>query len=196
MSLLHWSCGFNKVKMVTELVSAGTYIDAKDNEGWTPFQIKLVSAGADIRAVSNNGLLPMEDAPIAGAFITLINGKASDVIKYLMKEFYSSIFQHEGRLPLHALLEDESRGGTSRRKTLELNVLDTDDVLEIMAFLVSQDPKLLIARNQDDQLPLHVACATSKPVEIVWFLVDHAEESLLGPRTTDGALTLHIYITG
>jgi ankyrin repeat protein len=192
---LHSACwshgdGHGPVELVKELVSAGADIEAKDNGGWTPLHYAsfygnleiskmLVSAGADISAVNNSGNRPMDEA---------LRGEESDVFKYLMKGFYAPIFEHEGRLPLHALLEDES---LRESDALNLNLIDTDDLLEIIAFLVGKNPGSLSARNQGGELPLHVACATHTSVEIIRFLVDQAPQSILMPRTTDGAYPLH-----
>jgi ankyrin repeat protein len=185
-------CASDYLKIVKELVSAGAGTDAKDKYGDTPLHFassegnlecvqEMVSAGADIRAVNNDGLLPMDEA---------LRGEESAVFKYLMKELYES--DHEGRLPLHALVEDLSTDGTTLRKALEQDELDTDDVSDIITFLVSQNPGSLSARNQNGELPLHVACAIFTPVEIVRFLVEHAPQSLLVPRATDAALALHV----
>jgi ankyrin repeat protein len=55
---------------------------------------------------------------------------------------------------------------------LHLNVLDTDDVVEIVDFLVSRNPALLSSRDQDGSLPLHLACRRGAAVAIVQSLVD------------------------
>jgi ankyrin repeat protein len=189
---LHWACHYGLAgDVVQEFISAGADIDAKDIAGLTPLHFAhnlfnleciqaLVGAGAHIRAV---------DLPITEALRGLRN---SDATKYLMKEFYASIFKHEDRLPLHAILQDASADDTPLRKALEEDEFGTDDVLEIIAFLDSQNPGSLIARNQGGELPLHVASATCTPVEIVRFLVDRAPGSILVPRTTDGAYSLHV----
>jgi ankyrin repeat protein len=194
MMTLHWACVHDNVEMVKELVSAGADIDAKDKDGVTPLHLassggylecvhEMVSAGADIRAVNNDGHLPVEEA---------VSEEDTDVVKYLMKALYTSISDHEDRLPIQALLEDASADGTPLREALEEDVLGTDDVLEIIAFLVDQNPRSLSARNQGGELPLHVACVTSANPDIVRFLVDQAPQSIFLPRTADGAYSLHV----
>jgi hypothetical protein len=89
----------------------------------------------------------------------------SDVVKYLLQESYASISDHEGRLPLHALLEDSSTDGTSLGKALEQNVLSTDDVSEIIAFLVGRDSSTIMLRNDAGETSLHVACRCGSPFE-------------------------------
>jgi ankyrin repeat protein len=191
---LHRACCYGFAGIVQVFISAGADIHAKDFEGRTPLHWAssdlecakaLVSAGADIRAVNNDGNLPMDAA---------ISEDESDVAKYLLLKFYASISDHEGRLPIHAILEDayDTDDGTSLRKALEQDVFGTHGVLGIITFLFFQNPESRSARNQDGELPLHVACATSTPVMIVGFLVTFAPGSLFLPRTADGAYPLHV----
>jgi ankyrin repeat protein len=51
-------------------------------------------------------------------------------------------------------------------------VLGTDDVVEILEYLVDQNPALLCSRDQDGSLPLHQACRRGAPFAIVQSLVD------------------------
>jgi ankyrin repeat protein len=192
---LHEACCNHHVEMVRELLDNWDVdIDTKNNAGWTPLLYAcyngpweivqlLLSAGADIRAVNDDGYLPIHEAVL---------GREWNVVMVLMKKLYASIFEHEGRLPLHALLEDAYLDGTSLRDAFEQDVPDTEGVLDVMTFLVGQNLGSLSACNQDGELPLHVACATSTPVEIVRFLIEQAPESILVPRTTDGAYPLHV----
>jgi ankyrin repeat protein len=109
------------------------------------------------------------------------------IVRFLVEQAPESILvprTTDGAYPLHVALE---RGAS-------LDFDDTDDVLEIIAFLVDQNPGSLSARNQGGELPLHVACTTLISVEIVQFLVEQAPESILVPRTTDGAYPLHVVL--
>jgi hypothetical protein len=63
------------------------------------------------------------------------------------------------RLPLHKLLEDLTWIGNPNssdvpplRAALHQNVLGTDDVVEILEYLVDQNPEWLRARSQDGSL--------------------------------------------
>jgi ankyrin repeat protein len=192
---LHRACSCGHVGTLQALLAGGANIHAKDGEGRTPLHTasyigplkivkELISAGADIRAVNNYGEVPMEMA---------LRHEESDIVKYLVKELYTSIFEHEGRLPIHAILKDTSfYGPTPLRKAREQDVLDTDDILKIITFLIAQTPGSLNAHNQDGDLPIHVACWTSANPKIVRFLIEQSPESFLVPRTSDGALTLHV----
>jgi hypothetical protein len=85
-------------------------------------------------------------------------------------------------------LEDLSVDETRLDQAFE----DTDDVSDIITFLVGRNPGSLSACNQDGELPLHVASATFSPVEIIRCLVDLEQESILVSRTTDGAYPLYV----
>jgi ankyrin repeat protein len=52
------------------------------------------------------------------------------------------------------------------------NVLGTDDVVEIIEYLVGRNPALLSSRDQDGSLSLHVACRRGAAFTIVQSLVD------------------------
>jgi hypothetical protein len=93
----------------------------------------LLSGGADILlARRNNGQLPIH----AGS------GEESEVAKYLLQQLYAMA----RRLPLHDLVEDltwigdpDSIGAPPLRFALEANLLGTDDVVEIIEYLVDQN---------------------------------------------------------
>jgi CDK inhibitor PHO81 len=121
MTPLHWACLKGHEEVVIELVDNwNADIKAKDYDRETPLHFGcrcgysecvqvLVGAGADIRLVTIAGDLPIHRALCTGT---------SDVVKYLLQEFYASISDHEGRLPLHALLEDLSAVFSPLRKAL------------------------------------------------------------------------------
>jgi ankyrin repeat protein len=187
---LHWACCFGRLAVVNELLnpseSNGTStvlgkrksreadIAAKDNKGNTPLYwaswqdhlpvVKtLLSGGADSRAANNNGDLHIHKAVRHGN---------QEVSKYLLQHSYAT----SRRLPLHELLKDLPWIGNPNNDTLDVpplrdaldrDVLSMDDVVEILEYLVSQNPALLSSRDQDDSLPLHVACRRGASFAIV-----------------------------
>jgi ankyrin repeat protein len=192
---LHLACGFGHLAVVNELLSPndsngattsilgkrksrGANIEAKDNAGDTPLHdaswhghlviVKaLLAVGADSRAINNNGQLPIHRAVIGGK---------SEVGKYLLQHFY---YATSRRLPLHGLLEDLTWNGDRNssdvpplRAALDENVFGTDDVVEILEYLVDQNPEFLSSRDQDGLLPLHVACRRGVSFAIVESLVN------------------------
>jgi ankyrin repeat protein len=62
--------------------------------------------------------------------------------------------------------------GLPLRYALDRNVLDTDDVVEILEYLVDRNPALLSARDQDGSLPLHLACRRGASFSVVQSLVN------------------------
>jgi ankyrin repeat protein len=50
-------------------------------------------------------------------------------------------------------------------------VLRTDDVVDILEYLVDQNPAMFSSRDQDGLLPLHVACRRGSSFSIVQSLV-------------------------
>jgi hypothetical protein len=101
--------------------------------------------------LNNNGHLPIDLAVSCGK---------SEVSKYLLREFYATIH----RLPLHELLKDLTWIGDLNsnildvaplRAALHRNVLGTEDVVDILEYLVDRKPELISSRDQDGSRPLH-----------------------------------------
>jgi ankyrin repeat protein len=209
---LHCACHNDHLPVVNELLSPndsngatsilgkrkrqGANIEAKDNDGDTPLHnacsrghlavVKaLVNAGADFLAVNNRGLFPVHYA---------VDLRKSEVTKYLLQHIYA----RTRRLPLHELLEDltcivnpYSRDVPPLRKALHVNVLGTDDVVEILEYLVGRNPTLLRSRDPDGSLPLHVACHRGASFTIIQSLVD-LDKASVKSVTSEGDLPLFL----
>jgi hypothetical protein len=116
------------------------------------------------------------------------------VAKYLLRHFYATI----RRIPLDELLKDvtwignpNSRGAPPLRFALHRNVLGTDDIVEIVEFLVDRDLTLLRSRDQDDSLPLHLGCRRGAAFAIVHSLVNLYKASVKSV-TSEGDLPLFL----
>jgi ankyrin repeat protein len=206
---LHVASGPDTSLAVVELLlGAGADPSAKNTDGFTPLHVAcfynkslynhhdvevrmevltaLLKRGADIHVATNRGELPIDFA---------LRLMESAPVKCLLQHHYSSLCDGEGRIPLHAILRDATFDGNPvppLRTALDEEVLDTNDLLEIIKFLVNQNPELVSARDEDGSVPLHVACATSAPLEIARYLVEYAPETLQVARTTDGSYPLHV----
>jgi ankyrin repeat protein len=157
--------------------SRGANIETKDDYGDTPLHnasesghlpvVKaLVSGGANILVANNQERLPIHEA---------VSGGSSGVAKYLLQELYTTT----RRFPLHKLLKEltwifnpNSIDVPPIRFALDRNVLGPDDVVEILEYLVGQNPELISSRDRDGSLPLHVACRCGASFAIVQSLVN------------------------
>jgi ankyrin repeat protein len=166
--------------------SRGANIDAQDIHGNTtlhdasqgghlPVVQALLSGGADILVINDEGELPVDQAVFEGE---------SEVAKCLLQHLYATI-RH---LPLHKILEDIALIDNPNSidapplsyaihenalgRAIHQNVLGTDDVVDILEYLVDRTPALLCSRDQNGALPLHVACCLGASFSIVQFLVN------------------------
>jgi ankyrin repeat protein len=191
---LHWACynSHGHVAVVNELLSRGANTEAKINIGHTPlhcaseddeylpFVKALLSGGANILAVSDAGRLPIH--------VAVTYGKNSAVSKYLLQQMYAVT----RRLPLHELLEDLTGSDfPPLRVALDRNVLGTDDVVEILEYLVDQNPDSLASRDEDGSLPLHAACRRGASFTIIQSLVNLYKASVKS-LTSEGDLPLFL----
>jgi ankyrin repeat protein len=78
---------------------------------------------------------------------------------------------------------------TTLRAALDENVLGTDDVVEILEYLVDQNP--LASCGQDGSLPLHEACRRGASFTIVQSLVNLYKASVKSV-TSEGDLPLFL----
>jgi cytohesin len=112
---LHWAIHRDNSHAVVGLLGAGADPNAKDEGGNTPLYVAckymyngpveermkvlkaLLEHGADIHAANDQGELPVHSA---------LREQESAAVKCLLQQHYSTLFDREGRLPLHAILED------------------------------------------------------------------------------------------
>jgi ankyrin repeat protein len=99
----------------------------------------MSGGGAGILTANNEGRLPIYQA---------VSGRKLEVAKFLL--------QHIEDLTWIGNLN--SSDAPALRLALHLNVLVTDNVVEILECLVGQNPELVSSRDQDGTLPLHIAC--------------------------------------
>jgi ankyrin repeat protein len=177
-----------------ERKSRGVCIDPKNINGNTPLCIAcvqghlaivkaLLAIGADCRVTNNKGFLPIYYA---------VQTHNSAVAKCLLQHFYATT-RH---LPLHEFLKDltwivnpDISDVPPLRDALDRGVLG--DAVEILEYLVDQNPELLRSRDQDGSLPLHVACRRGASFAIVQSLVSLYKASVKSV-TPEGDLPLFL----
>jgi ankyrin repeat protein len=179
------ACYNGHLAVVIELLSRGANTEATNNRGNTSLHVAtirdhlpvvkvLLSGGANMLAANNYGRLPIHCAVISGN---------SAVAKCLLQHFYATT----RRLPIHDLLKDLTWIGDPNSNILDVpslhlaldrNVLRTGHVVEIVEYLVCQNPALLSSRDQDGSLPLHVACRRAASFSIVQSLVNRYKVSV------------------
>jgi ankyrin repeat protein len=174
----------------------GANTEAKIRDGSTPLHIAsqndhlaivkaLLAVGADCCAIDNTGDLPIDRA---------VSCRNSAVVKCLLQQLYATT----RRLPLHELLKDLTwivnpniSGAPPLRYALDRNVLGTDDVVEILEYLVGQNHELISSLDPDGWLPLHVACRRGASFPIVQSLVNLNKASIKSV-TSEGDLPIFL----
>jgi ankyrin repeat protein len=180
---LHAASLKEHMQVFRALLDHGANVDAREIDGWTPLHnaasrdhlviVKaLVTVGADILAASNDGNLPIHLA---------VYTRNSAVAKFLLQQYYAAT-RH---LPLHELMEDLTWIGNPDTSDVpqlhtarDWNVLGTDDVVEILDYLVGRNPAWPCSRDEDGSLPLHLACRRGASFSIVQSLVNHYQASV------------------
>jgi len=87
--------------------------------------------------------------------------------------------------------EDAEEGTTRFVVKIPTGTLEMDQLLELLAYFVSQDPGAIRAQNQTNrELAIHVACRTHAPIQVLRFLVDQDPVTLQVSDAT-GSLPIH-----
>ena len=174
---LHWAAMEGSIDVLRELFLHNAIMCPIDKHGWTPFDVALA-------------------------------WKRGEVTEFLIQSYSDRFLSQQdevGRLALHALLRTAEYTFAERREFVEfftplhpLQVkiqLGTLEWMHFRALLLSVDEELFRIRDDSGKLPIHVACQTNAPVEVLAALVDR-DSATLHMADHAGALPLHEYCCG
>ena len=168
---LHYAASFGDIDVMSELIRCGANIFTCDREGTTPF---------DLACSEDN----------------------TEVADYLLQRCCSKLTQDHGRLVLHVLLKVVKYSFVMNRSFHPpLNPLQIGFSLGKLTLkhwrTLLQSLDTAFIRNRDDagKLPIHIACQTNAPVEVLALILELGADVLHMTDLSTGALPIH-YVCG
>ena len=110
---------------------------------------------------------------------------------HLLQVYKEKLLETDASLCLHALLQEATTSDNGKQVVLPLGTLGVDQMLALLASLLSQDPNCIRAQDGNRALPLHVACGISgMPKEVISYLAEQ-DAVLLQVQDSTGSLPIH-----
>ena len=176
-------------EIVRRLLAADVPVEARDMEERTALyhaasccntavvRELIVAHNANMFAVDQNGKTPFN-----------WTARHDEIRAALMECYSNKLTQEHGRLALHALLADtEYSFVLALQIRLPLGMLTLQHFL---ALLSTVDTELIRNRDESGQLPIHMACQSMAPVEVLALIVQH-DTATLQMADHKGELPIH-----
>ena len=192
---LHLACVQGNLAVVQELVARGANLEARDDDGKTPLHLacewrhlavaqELVARGADLFIAAGDGTT---------AFDLASQCHRSNIVDYLLHAFTDKVSARDGLQAIHSILQSATflaahpPWALSLQVQLPLGKLTLDHFQSLLQLFPANS---FHSRDNEGDLPLHVACRVGAPIEILRLLVQKYAAAL---QTTDnnGSLPLH-----
>jgi len=180
--------------IVCVLLDAGADKEARNLVGWTPLQSacaggrlevvrELVRRGADIYTKDRFGSTPFDCS---------VQSNHPAVTEFLLEHYRQQIFENEGRRSLPTVLKQGNyRDVSLGLVVLKLGTVITDELLSILGYFVEQNPDCIRERDNNGDLPIHIACRKHAPFQAIQYLVEQ-DPATLHISNNDGALPIHL----
>ena len=137
---------------------------------------------------TTDGKTPLDEAKSQGQ---------TPIVDFLLYRYESTVVEQQGRCFLHSVLRgakySTNANGTGGIKVLlPIGTLDLEQMLNLLASLIHRSPALLQTFDDENgDTPLHIACETRAPVEVVRPLVEIGGAGTLQQRDANDALPIH-----
>ena len=147
--------------------------------------------GANIFVHASDGSTPLDCAVV-------MNHTA--VVDRLLQRYRAVVIEQQADLCLHAVLRvADYRLGNNSNNTgkvmLPIGTLTMEQMLALLTQFVSQNPECILAQDEEGELPLHIACLTASPVEVVRFFVEKDPDTIRA-QDNNRAMPLHVACRG
>jgi len=192
---LHNAADNGSANSIVMLLDKGAHIEARTNWNDTPLHYAcykdrldavkvLVQRGANIFSKGEADQTPLDQA-----------SESPEIIDFLLKEYKERIVASAGRLSLHALLQEATYDDSPTPVNLKIGSLTTDQFVELLVVIHSQNRDWIRIQDNNRNLPLHIACRTNAPLKVIRFLVDQ-DPSTLHMMNSAGCLPIHEACSG
>ena len=195
---LHFCSNYEIARLLLE---SGADLDATNLDGDTPLHLacspyharfltlvqELIRRGANVFAKNQRGQTPFDRCPNAAGLAAHV----APIRNHLLQVYKEKLIETDASLCLHALLQEATTSDNGKQVVVPLGTLGVDQLLALLALLLSQDPNYIRAQDGNRALPLHVACGNSgMPKEVIRFLAEQDAVTLQVQDST-GSLPIH-----
>jgi len=205
---LHKASIRNELRVVEYLVGRGANIYTKNNNGMTPLDLAIALSNTDVaefllQHYQQNGsiLSILQKASYSGGDDDSDDGDYEEGEEEETARFVVTL--PIGKLEMDQLLEmltyfvaqDPTAIRTQDSTNFELPLhvaCCTRAPIEVLRFVVDQDPASLYSSDGSGCSPLHAACRAGAPLETLQFLVEAGSARTVFARDHNGALPLHL----
>jgi len=134
---------------------------------------KLVRDGANIFAQTQNGSTPFD--------FSASNAHDPSVSEFLFQHYRETMFASEGRRALLTILKESNYCDDHVVFKIGRRV-SVEHMLGLVSYFVEEDPDCVRERDDNGDLPLHIAVCKSAPFPVIQYLVQEDSATLHIPN--------------
>jgi len=194
---LHWACYSSSVvgglKIPRLLLNRGADLEAKDEKNHTPLHWvcssscddidvveELLRRGADICSKGKDQKTPFDEA----------NAREDEGLAfYLKRQYEEKVWQREGLLSLHSILGAATYLENDNVQ-LPVGTITVDGLDCLLESIHSRNPDSIRSQDSNRSTPLHIACRTNAPIDVLCFIVEQ-DAAPLSMMDNAGSLPIH-----
>ena len=199
-TLMH-ACGQGNLEIVQMLLAAGVDLEARDVSQRTALhhaaQNHFFEAARELILQHNADMFAADRYKLTPFDLACDSERPGDVADPLLEICCSKMTRDHGRLALHSLLSDTEysfpEDSFFRPPRNPLHIRSPLGTLKLKHWRIlfhTLDTELIRSRDDNGKLPIHIACGTNAPFEVLAMLVELDSATLQIPDYS-GALPLH-----